>query len=170
MQHIHQFFDIVAQIASTLGYIGVFIGMAIESSFVPMPSEIIMIPAGIAAQKGEMNLYIVIFFGTMGSLFGAYVNYFLAYKFGRKFFGVNSKVPFVKKIDLAKIEEYFKRRGEISIFIGRLLPVIRQYISIPAGLAKMNFGKFSFYTLAGSLIWVSILSFGGYYGVEFFSF
>jgi membrane protein DedA with SNARE-associated domain len=169
MEYIHQFFDIVAKIASILGYFGVFIGMAIESSFIPMPSEIIMIPAGIAAKKGDMNIFIVIFSGTIGSLFGAYVNYFLAYKFGRRFFGVNSKVPFVKKIDLKKIEQYFEKRGEISIFIGRLLPVIRQYISIPAGLAKMNFAKFSFYTLAGSFIWVSILSFIGYYGIEFFN-
>ena len=168
MQYIHQFFDIVAQVASMLGYVGVFIGMTIESSFVPMPSEIIMIPAGIAAQRGDMNIYIIIFSGTMGSLFGAYINYFLACRFGRKFFDTNSKVPFVKKIDLARIESYFEKRGEVSIFIGRLLPVIRQYISIPAGLAKMNFNKFTFYTFAGSFVWVAILSFAGYYGVELF--
>ena len=104
----------------------------------------------------------VIFFGSLGSLSGAYINYFLAYKFGRSFFGKNSRIPFIKKIEITKIEIFFNKNGEISTLIGRLIPIIRQYISIPAGLAKMNFRKFTIYTLLGSFIWVSILTFLGY--------
>jgi membrane protein DedA with SNARE-associated domain len=150
--------NLIVNNVSKLGYIGIFILMFLESSFFPFPSEIVMIPAGYLAYKGELNLFLVIFFGTFGSFSGAWFNYFLAKKYGRKIV-----LRFLKEHHLSKIELFFEKHGEISTFNGRLIPVIRQYISFPAGLAKMNFLKFSIYTTIGAFIWVSILTLLGYF-------
>lgn len=141
-----------------LGYIGIFLLMFLESSFFPFPSEVVMIPAGYLAFKGDMNLLLVLLFGILGSLGGAWFNYFLALKFGRKFL---LKIISQQKVD--KFELFFKHHGEISTFTGRLIPGIRQYISFPAGLAKMNYKKFTIYTILGATIWVTILTLLGYF-------
>jgi len=145
-----------------IGYLGIFIGMALESSFFPMPSEIIMIPAGISAANGQMNIYLVILSGTGGSLFGALFNYFLAISIGRSILFKIGKYFFIKPSTIIKIEKYFYKHGSISTFIGRLIPGVRQYISLPAGIAKMNLIKFSIYTTLGAGIWCIILTYLGF--------
>ncbi len=142
----------------SMGYFGIFALMFLESSFFPFPSEVVMIPAGYLAFKGEMNPALVIFFGIVGSLSGAWFNYLLASKFGRKFL---SKIMKRDRVD--KLEEFFENHGHISTFTGRLIPGIRQYISFPAGLAKMSALKFSIYTTLGAGIWVAILTMLGYF-------
>jgi len=142
----------------SLGYIGIFFLMFLESSFFPFPSEVVMIPAGYLAYKGEMNLFLAIISGVLGSLSGAWFNYFLASRFGRKFLE-----KFISKEKLNRLDEFFKKHGHISTFSGRLIPGVRQYISFPAGLAKMNGFVFSFFTALGSLIWILVLVGLGYF-------
>lgn len=137
--------------------------MFLESSFFPFPSEVVMIPAGYLAYKREMNIYIAIGFGILGSLSGALFNYYLALKFGRSFIVSYGKYFFFSENSMKKMEKYFQKHGEISTFLGRLIPAVRQYISLPAGLAKMNLIKFCIYSIAGAGIWVAILTIFGYY-------
>ena len=163
----HQIINIIVDTVSQLGYIGIFIMMFLESSFFPFPSEVVMIPAGYLSFKGEMNIFIVIFSGIFGSLAGALFNYYLSIKFGRavlnKYGTRYGKYFFIKEDTLYKMENFFEQHGHISTFSGRLIPGIRQYISLPAGLAKMNIYKFCVYTTLGAGIWVSILALLGYY-------
>ena len=155
--------DFIVQTVGSLGYLGIFLMMFLESSFFPFPSEVVMIPAGYLAYKGEMNMYLVILFGILGSLAGALFNYYIAVKFGRRFLIKYGKYFFIKEETIVKMEEFFKKHGHISTFSGRLIPVVRQYISLPAGLAKMNLFVFSLYTSLGAGIWVAILAILGYY-------
>jgi len=145
------------------GYFGIFVSMFLESSFFPFPSEVVMIPAGYLAFQGKMNLFMAIFSGVTGSLSGALFNYFLAAKYGRPFLLRYGKYFFLKPESLQKLELFFAKHGDISTFNGRLIPGIRQYISMPAGLAGMHLGKFSLYTVLGAGIWVSVLALLGYY-------
>jgi membrane protein DedA with SNARE-associated domain len=145
-----------------LGYPGIFILMTIESSAFPFPSEIIMTPAGYLAYKGEMNMALVILCGTAGSLAGAYINYFAARYLGRPLLLKYGKYVFLTEHKFSKAEVFFRKHGEISTFIGRLLPGVRQIISLPAGLAGMNHAKFALYTAAGAGIWVTVLAWIGY--------
>ncbi len=153
----------IVQTVGALGYIGIFIMMFLESSFFPFPSEVVMVPAGYLASKGDMNLILAILTGVVGSITGALFNYFLAIKFGRVFLLKYGKYFFLKEETLNKLEKFFNNHGEISTFSGRLIPGIRQYISFPAGLAKMNLLKFNIYTALGSSIWVIILALIGYF-------
>jgi len=158
--------DIAAYLVETvgqLGYLGIFLLMFLESTFFPFPSEVVMIPAGYLAYKGEMNLYLATFAGIAGSLAGALFNYYLARRFGRAFFLRYGRYLFVKPETLDKLERFFQRHGEISTFNGRLIPGIRQLISLPAGLAKMNVWRFSLYTTLGAGIWVVVLVALGYF-------
>ncbi|RXJ68887.1 DedA family protein [Halarcobacter ebronensis] len=155
--------DLIVHIVGNLGYTGIFIMMFLESSFFPFPSEVVMIPAGYLAYKGEMNLVLAILCGIAGSLSGAVFNYYLAMKFGRKFLSKYGKYVLVKEQTLEKMEDFFAKHGHISTFSGRLIPAVRQYISLPAGLAKMNLWKFSLYTSLGAGIWVLILALLGYF-------
>ncbi|RAX54901.1 alkaline phosphatase [Helicobacter sp. 16-1353] len=164
--------DIINFIVNTvgqLGYIGIFFMMFLESSFFPFPSEVVMIPAGYLAYKGEMNIYIAVIMGILGSLAGALFNYYLAIKFGRSFILRFGKYFFFSEKTMQTMEIFFQKHGEISTFVGRLIPAVRQYISLPAGLAKMNLAKFSFYTSFGAGIWVIILTILGYYVGAIFS-
>lgn len=166
METLINYFDLILNFLVTfinkIGYLGIFIGMFLESSFFPMPSEIIMIPAGISASQGQMNIYLAIIAGTLGSLGGALFNYFLAIYLGRTILFKIGKYFFIKPTTIIKIEEYFEKHGSISTFIGRLIPGIRQYISLPAGIAKMNLVKFSTYTTLGAFIWCTILAYLGF--------
>ena len=155
--------DFIVQTVGSLGYLGIFLMMFLESSFFPFPSEVVMIPAGYLAYKGEMNIYIVILLGVLGSLSGALFNYYLAIKFGRKFLIKYGKYFFIKEPTIIKMEEFFKSHGHISTFSGRLIPAVRQYISFPAGLARMNLFIFCIYTSLGAGIWVIILTLLGYF-------
>jgi len=160
---LHEIVDFVVNTVSSLGYIGIFIMMFLESSFFPFPSEVVMVPAGYLASKGEMNISIVIITGILGSLSGAIFNYLLAIKYGRAFLSKYGKYVLVKEETLQKMEDFFAKHGHISTFSGRLIPAVRQYISLPAGLARMNLWKFSLYTSLGAGIWVLILTFLGYF-------
>lgn len=146
-----------------VGYVGIFILMFLESTFVPIPSEVVMIPAGYLAQKGEMNFILATLMGVLGSLGGALFNYFFAAKFGRGFLLRYGKYIFLSPSKLDKLELFFNKHGEISTFSGRLILGVRHLISLPAGYARMNLVKFSAYTTLGSAIWVLVLMFLGYF-------
>jgi len=159
---IHDIAQTIVEYIGHMGYWGIFFLMFLESTFFPFPSEIIMIPAGYLAYKGEMNLYIIILVGILGSVAGALLNYYLAMIFGRKFILKYGKYFFIKEETLNKLDSFFAKHGEISTFTGRLIPGIRQLISLPAGLARMHIAKFSFYTALGAGIWVIVLVAVGY--------
>ncbi|PPD43136.1 MAG: DedA family protein [Methylobacter sp.] len=160
---LHEVINWLVGTIGSMGYIGIFLLMAMESSVIPIPSEIIMPPAGYLVHEGKMNMALVILSGTSGSLFGAYVNYFAAHYLGRPFLLKYGHYVLISEETFLRVERYFAEHGEISTFIGRLLPVIRHLISIPAGLAGMNHAKFATYTLLGAFIWVSILTVIGYF-------
>lgn len=153
----------LVQVIGHMGYAGIISLMFLESSFFPFPSEVVMPPAGYLAWKGEMNLFLVILSGIAGSVLGGLFNYWIAVKWGRPVFEKYGKYFFVTPEALDKADRFFAHHGHISTFTGRLLPVIRQYISLPAGLARMPLAQFSFYTALGSGIWVVILTMLGYF-------
>ncbi len=159
----HALVEWLVQTIGALGYPGIFLLMAMESSVIPIPSEVVMPPAGYLAQQGQMNIFLAILAGTFGSLVGAYANYFAAHYLGRPLLLKYGKYVWITEEKFAKVEIFFKEHGEVSTFIGRLLPVVRHLISLPAGLAGMNHIKFSLYTLLGAGIWVTILTFIGYF-------
>ena len=145
------------------GYLGIFVLMTIESSFVPFPSEIVLIPAGYLASKGDMSIGMIMLSALGGSMAGAYINYFLALLLGRKILRRYGKYFFINENALYKMDTYFQKHGHISTFIGRLVPGIRQLISIPAGLSRMSLAVFSTYTALGAGIWALILVVLGYF-------
>ena len=158
MQYLHEIINWIVQIINQLWYLGIFTWMFLESSFFPFPSEVIMIPAWYLAYQWEMNLYLVIFIWIVGSLGWAWLNYILASKLWRIFL---EKIMKKEKVD--KLETFFDKHGHITTFTWRLIPWIRQYISFPAGLSKMNPLKFSIYTILGAWIWVIVLVLLGYF-------
>jgi len=160
---VHELVTWLVDTIGALGYPGIFALMAMESSIIPVPSELVMPPAGYLAQQGQMNMAIVILCGTVGSLVGAYANYFAARHLGRPLLLKYGKYAGITEVKFAKVETFFKNHGEVSTFIGRLLPVVRHLISLPAGLAGMNHVKFSLYTLLGAGLWVTVLSYIGYF-------
>jgi membrane protein DedA with SNARE-associated domain len=152
---------------TNLNYLTITLLMAVESSFIPFPSEVVIPPAAWKAASGELNVVLVVIFGTIGSLIGALINYYLALWIGRpllyKF--AESKLGHMLLLDTHKVkkaEDYFIRKGDISTLIGRLIPGIRQLISIPAGLVKMNIKNFLLYTAIGAGIWNIVLAVVGY--------
>jgi len=159
---LHELASYLVDLVFDWGYLGIFLLMAVESSFVPFPSEVVLIPAGYLASKGDMNLFSIWFFAIGGSLVGALLNYYLAFRLGRKILQKYGKYFFIKEKTLIKMEDYFEKHGHISTFIGRLIPGIRQLISIPAGISKMNLKLFCIYTALGAGIWASILITLGY--------
>ncbi len=159
---LYEFVSYVVQLVGDLGYLGIFILMTIESSFIPFPSEIILIPAGYHVFKGEMNAVLVVLAGVCGSLLGAYINYFLSLYLGRGFILKYGKYFFLKEDQFRKLEEAFLRHGAFATFVGRLIFGIRQWISVPAGLSKMPLVTFSLLTALGAGIWVIILVALGY--------
>ena len=153
----------IVNLVESWGYLGVFCMMFLESSFFPFPSEVAMIPAGYLAFQGKMNIFLAFFAGTFGSLMGAIFNYYLCYFFGRSLIEKYGKYVGINDNKMQKFESFFKRHGEISTFNCRLIPGIRQYISLPAGLARMNIFRFSLFTTLGAGIWVAILLGLGYF-------
>lgn len=156
--------EIYDWISQNMNYGVITFFMAIESSFIPFPSEVVIIPAAyLAVTEGSLSLPMIILFGTIGALIGALVNYYLAWWLGRpivyKF--ANSKFGHICLINQEKVEQaekYFDKHGAASTFIGRLIPAIRQLISIPAGLAKMKMSTFILFTCLGAGIWNAILA------------
>jgi membrane protein DedA with SNARE-associated domain len=158
----------VLNITQNMGYGGIVFLMALESSLFPLPSEIVIPPAAYLAQQGVMNLWLIIIAGTIGSVLGASFNYCLGYFLGRPLFYKLANyrwaryILFITPDRLKKAEDFFLRYDKSATFIGRLVPVVRHLISIPAGFSKMNFFKFILLTFLGSAVWVSILAVLGY--------
>ena len=162
--------DSLTACAPAWGLVLIFVFMTIESSFIPFPSEVVMIPAGFLAYRAGLttgmpvvDLVLAIVAGLAGSMAGAYVNYFLSLKLGRPFLHRYGKYFFLKESALDRAEEVFREYGELATFVCRLLPAIRQLISIPAGLAKMDIKRFSFFTALGAGIWTAVLALLGWY-------
>lgn len=153
----------IVESVSQFGYMGIFIMMFLESTFFPFPSEVAMIPAGYLASKGDMNMVIAIIVGTTGSLMGALFNYFLALKYGRKGVLRFGKYFFFTEEKLEKMEAFFVTHGSFSTFVSRLIPGVRQLVSLPAGLSRMPIGKFTLHTTLGAGIWVIVLVLLGYF-------
>jgi len=159
---IHEIAQFITDQIFDMGYLGIFLLMLIESSFIPFPSEIVLVPAGYLASKGDMDISLILLASLLGSIGGALINYFGALYVGRKFLLRYGKYILISEETLDKMEVFFKKHGAISTFTGRLIPGIRQLISIPAGLSRMNLKVFIFYTSLGALIWSIILVALGY--------
>ncbi len=153
----------ITDTVSQFGYIGIVVMMFLESSFFPFPSEVVIIPAGYLVYKGEMNLYLVFLSGALGSILGALFNYYIALYIGKAILLRYGKYIGLNEEKFNKLNSFFNKHGAISTFIGRLIPGIRQYISFPAGLSKMNIFKFILYTFLGAGIWVIVLIALGYF-------
>ena len=155
--------------SDNMNYTTIALLMTVESSFIPFPSEIVVPPAAYIASQpdSKLNIFLVVLFATIGAVLGALINYFLAIYLGRPIVYklADSRMGhlfLLSKDKILKAEVYFNRRGKISTFVGRLVPGIRQLISIPAGLARMNIANFLLYTFLGAGIWNAILAFVGY--------
>ena len=146
-----------------LGYPGIMALMAMESSILPVPSELVMSPAGYWVAKGEMNAVLVVLSGVVGSIIGALANYAGALYLGRPFIRRFGKYVLLTERSLERSERFFQAHGEISTLIGRMIPVVRHLISIPAGIARMPLPRFITYTGLGALIWCSILTWVGWF-------
>jgi len=161
--------DALASLAPTWGLLLIFVFMTIESSFIPFPSEVVMIPAGFLAARGELGpggpmtaVIIAVFVGILGSLAGAYINYYLALWVGKPFLLKYGKWFFLKPAALERACEVFNKYGAATTFVCRMVPAIRQLISIPAGISKMPLGPFTLFTSLGAGVWTAILAFVGY--------
>ena len=167
--------DAIAALAPTWGLLFIFVFMAIESSFVPFPSEVVMIPAGFLAARGELMgghsaascgalaaVWVAIAVGVLGSLAGAFINYYLALWVGKPFLEKYGKWFFLKPAALERACEVFNKYGAATTFVCRMVPAIRQLISIPAGIARMPLGSFTLFTALGAGVWTAILAFVGY--------
>lgn len=162
------FAQVVDWYMANMNYFTITLLMAIESSFIPFPSEIIIPPAAFKAANGELNVFLVVFFGSFGALIGALFNYYFAKLLGQRLLlkFADTRIARMMLVDRAAVEKseaYFRKNGNISTLIGRLVPGIRQLISLPAGLVSMNLKNFIFYTVIGSTIWNIILALLGYF-------
>ena len=160
------FLDIITNVYDAMGWPGVVFLMAIESAAIPFPSELIMPLAGwlLIEAKGESiwMLGMAAFYGALGNLLGSWVAYWISYKGGRPLLKKYGRYVLVTQHEVDRAEEWFQKYGELAVFGSRLLPVVRTFISIPAGIARMNIWKFSFYTFVGSYLWSLGLAYGGY--------
>jgi membrane protein DedA with SNARE-associated domain len=159
---IHDFFVWLIDSMKVLGYPGIVLLMAIESSILPLPSELIMPPAGYLAAKGHMNGPLAVLAGAVGSILGALVNYVLAVVVGEPILRRYGKYVLISERSLDKAERFFKRHGEIGTLLGRLVPVVRHLISIPAGICRMNLPRFIAFTGIGAGVWCAILVYIGW--------
>ncbi len=152
---------IIIQIIDSTGYAGIFVLMALESANIPVPSEIIMPFSGYLVFQGKFNLLWVALWGAFGNLAGSVISYYLGFFGGRVFLEKYGKFLFITKHDLDLADKWFQKYGTITIFASRVLPVVRTFISFPAGIARMNIWKFSVYTFGGSFIWSYFLAYVG---------
>lgn len=153
--------DYITKGISFGGYIGVFFLMAMESTVLPVPSEIVMPFAGYLVLQGKFNFWVVLLASSLGSVFGSLLSYYLGLHGGRKLISKFGKYAFVDENHLVWTEEWFRNKGEKTILFSRFIPVVRHIISIPAGIGKMSLPKFLFYTLAGASIWNFMLLYAG---------
>ncbi len=153
----------LAEFFLSLGYVGIFIMMFLEASFIPFPSEVALLPAGYLVAAGKMDPFLVLFAGTVGSMGGASLNYLLGITLGRDLLIKYGKYMFLDEKRFHQMEELFKKKGDMIVFFGRFVPVIRQYISFPPGVVKMDFWKFLTFTGVASAIYVASLEGIGYF-------
>jgi len=160
-----QLIDILAQFVintiDQIGYVGVFVLMALESCGVPVPSEVIMPFSGFVVFSGQMMFWVVVLIGALGNLVGSWIAYWIGYRGGRPLIEKYGKYILISHHDLDLADRWFKKHGEWAVFIGRLLPIVRTYISFPAGIAEMNFKKFSYFTFGGAFIWSALFAWLG---------
>jgi len=154
-----EIFNYLIKIISQFGYYGVFFGMLLESACIPIPSEIIMPLAGFLAFQGALNFWLAVITATLASVIGSLIAYYAGLKGGRPFLEKNK---IISKRDLQKADLFFEKYSVESVFIGRLVPVIRTFISLPAGVSEANLKKFTVYTITGTLIWNSLLAYAGF--------
>lgn len=159
----HEFLNWLVNMVGSLGYTGILVLMFVESTFIPLPSELVIPPAGYLIAQEQMSWAGVIAAGTVGSLLGALFNYGIAVYLGRPFILRYGKYFGISQKHFMKGEAFFLRHGHISTFIGRLILGVRHYISFPAGLCRMNLAEFSFYTAFGAGLWVALLTYIGYF-------
>lgn len=160
---LHSVIQWLIETVSALGYPGIVLLMFIESSFLPLPSELVMPPAGYLVAHGRMDAALAILAGTAGSILGALFNYWFAVIVGEPFLRRYGKYVLLRAHHLDRAEAFFARHGEISTFVGRLLPVVRHLISIPAGMARMRLGRFVGFTALGAGIWCTVLVYIGWF-------
>lgn len=160
---LHDFINWILATVEAWGYWGIFIAMAMESTVLPVPSELVVIPAGVLAHEGKMDFSLVVLTSTLGSLVGAFINYSFALWVGRPFLEKYGKYFFVRPAVLDKTDAFFLKHGAISTFTGRLILGIRHLISLPAGLTRMNPVSFALYTTLGAGLWSLILALFGYF-------
>jgi len=158
----HALVTTIVSIVNGMGYAGIAAAMFLESSFFPFPSELVLPPAGYLASQGKMELWIVVLLGTVGSVLGALFNYWISLRLGRPLILRFGKYVGLTERAYDRAEGVFRRHGEISTFVGRLIPGLRQYISLPAGLARMPIPRFVLFTGLGAGIWASVLALVGY--------
>ena len=160
------FLDIVTKVYDAIGWPGVVLLMGIESAAIPLPSELVMPLAGwhLIEAKGDSAWMLLMagFYGAVGTLLGSWVVYWISYKGGRPLLKKYGKYVLVTQHEVDLAEDWFKKYGELTVFASRMLPVLRGFISVPAGIARMNFWKFSFYTFVGSYPWSLGLAYGGF--------
>lgn len=149
-------------LVSHLGYLGIFILTTVESTFVPLPAEFTVIPAGSLAAKGQLNYLLVLAASTLGVIAGSAINYWLGFQYGRRFILRYGKYIFIKPSFLKKTELFFAKHGGLAVLLGRILPAVKHYIAFVAGIAQMNKHKFFIYTTIGGVIWMWLLVHIGY--------
>jgi membrane protein DedA with SNARE-associated domain len=154
--------DWLVEFVHGFGYLGIFAMTFLESTFVPIPSELTMIPAGYLIHQHDMNAFWVLFSAITGTIGGSLANYYIAYHYGRRFLYAYGKYLFFSHEKMDKLDAFFLNHGEISTLTGRLIPGLRHFISFPAGLAHMKLKKFVLYTGVGGGLWISILVLVGY--------
>ncbi len=157
------FAKFIIQSIVKFSYIGIFLWMLLESFNIPIPSELVMTFSGFLSYSHTLNIYLVILVGTLGNVLGSVLSYYLGYYGGYPFLEKYGKYIFISDKDIVRAHKWFERDGEAAVFFTRVLPVFRTFISLPAGIAKMDIKKFILYTTLGTLIWDIVLSFLGYY-------
>jgi len=159
---LENFFEYIISIVSAWGYWGVGIGMMFESACIPVPSEIVLPLGGYMAYIGRITFWGAVFAGTLGGLIGSIIAYIVGYYGGRPFIIKYGKYILINQHDFEKADAWFSKYGQITVFTSRLLPIIRTFISLPAGIARINFKKFILYTILGSLPWSIFLTYAGF--------
>lgn len=155
--------SLAISVISSTGYLGITALMVLESACIPIPSEVIMPFSGYLAFAGKFSFWMVVLWGTVGNLFGSIIAYYAGFYGGRPFIEKYGKYILIDKEDLDGSQKFFEKYGSPSIFFSRLLPVVRTFISLPAGISKMSFWKFCFYTFIGSLPWSVLLAYIGFF-------